>query len=330
MRKRTIIAITIAFTLTFGLSALWSAQTNVRDGDTDANIIEAGGSPTGKSAEKKGGNRVASIFKAPFRAIGKLFGRGKEDGKLQRLTEKDVAKFESAGMTRVDDASAAKKEKSGITAAGEAKDHLARGRALLSEGRLNEAIAELSLASSLDPRLSEANSLLGVAFERKGMPERARESYDRAVRAQPEDAQALNNLGFSLYLNGNYRAAVDRLKRAARLAPNDSRILNNLALAQCRLGKYDDAFKSFARAGGEVSGHLNTATMLERAGRDTDAIEHYEAARRLDQNNSVALRRLADLYQRVGRYNEAQATRVALAARADGVNGGQWPAVGGQ
>lgn len=318
MRKRTIIAIAIAFTLTFGITALWSAETNVLDGDTDANIIDAGGSPTGKSNEKKkGGNRVASIFKAPFRAIGKLFGRGKDEGKLQRLTEKDVAKFESAGMTRVDDANVSKKEKTSVTASGEARDHLARGRQLLSAGQLNEAIAELSLAASLDPRLSEANSLLGVAFERKGMPERARESYDKAVRSQPEDAQALNNLGFSLYLNGNYRAAVDRLKRAARLAPNDSRILNNLALAQCRLGKYDDAFKSFARAGGELIAHLNTATMLERAGRDTQAIEHYEAARRLDQNNTVALRRLADLYQRVGRYNEAQAARVALASRQD-------------
>lgn len=312
MRNRTLIAIAIAFTLTVGFTALWSAETQLRDGDTDANIIDASGSPTGKGTEKKkGGNRVAGIFKAPFRAIGKLFGRGKEDGKLQRLTEKDVAKFESAGMTRVEDASASKKEKT--AASGEARDYLARGRQLLSEGKLNEAIAELSLAASLDPRLSEASSLLGVAFERKGMPERARESYDKAVRVQPEDAQALNNLGFSLYLNGNYRAAVDRLKRAARLAPNDARILNNLALAQCRLGKYDDAFKSFTRAGGELTAHLNTATMLERAGRDTQAIEHYEAARRLDQNSTVALRRLADLYQRVGRYNEAQAARVALA-----------------
>jgi Flp pilus assembly protein TadD len=312
MRKRTIIAIVIAFTLTFGVTALWSAQTDNREGDTDANIIDAGGSPTGKSKdEKKGkGGGVVSLFKAPFKALGRLFGRGKDDGKLQRLTEKDVAKFESAGVARVDDDRSAKTAQP--SASGSARDHLAAGRALLSAGRLNEAIAELSLATSLDPGLSEAHNLLGVAFDRKGLPDRAAESYKRAIKTAPEDAQTLNNLGFSLYQNGKYRAAIDRLKRAARLAPNDERIWNNLALAQCRLGKTEDCFKSFTRAGGELAGRLNTATLLERMGRDTDAIPYYEAALRLQPNSTIALRRLVDLYKLVGRTEEAQAKLRAL------------------
>jgi Flp pilus assembly protein TadD len=311
MRKRTLIAIVIAFTLTFGMTALWTAQTDNREGDTDANIIDANGSPTGKSKqEKKGGNRVVGLFKAPFKAIGRLFGRGKDEGKLQRLTEKDVARFESTGLARVDDHRSAKSATP--SASGSARDHLAEGRKLLASGSINEAIAELSLAASLDPGLSEAHSLLGVAFDRKGLPERAADSYKRAIKAAPEDAQTLNNLGFSLYQSGKYRAAVDRLKRAARLAPNDQRIWNNLALAQCRLGKTGDCFKSFTRAGGELTGRLNTATLLERLGRDTEAIPYYEAALRLQPTSSIALRRLADLYKLVGRTEEAQATLRAL------------------
>jgi tetratricopeptide (TPR) repeat protein len=127
----------------------------------------------------------------------------------------------------------------------------------------------------------------------------------------------LNNLGFSLYQNGNYRAAVDRLKRAARLAPTDQRILNNLALAQCRLGKYEDAYRNFARAGGELTGRLNTAALLERLGRDEEAIRYYESARRLEPNSSITLRRLVDLYRRVGRTNESDDARRALTALAD-------------
>jgi Flp pilus assembly protein TadD len=312
MRKRTLIAIIIAFTLTFGVTALWSAETNNREGDTDANIIDANGSPTGKSKEnKKSGNRVVGFFKAPIKAIGRLFGRGRDEGKPQRLTEKDVAKFESTGMTRVDDSGSL--DHARPRASGSALDHLAAGRALLGSGRINDAIAELSLAASLDPTLSEANSLLGVAFDRKGMPDRAKESYERAVKTAPEDAQSLNNLGFSLYQNGKYRAAVDRLKRAARLAPHDERILNNLALAQCRLGKTNDCYKSFARAGGELTGRLNTATLLERMGHDEEAIFQYEAALHLQPKSSTTLRRLADLYQRAGRSDEAQAKRRALA-----------------
>lgn len=314
MKKRTIIAILLAFTLTFGVTAFWNeAMTDVREGDTDTNVIELNGAEAGKAKDKKKGNAVISALKSPFKAIGKLFGRGKRDDRIARLTEKDVERFEAAGVARVEDSRSDKKAKTPTDAS--ARDHLTEGRALLAAGRINEAIAELSQAASLDPSLSEAHNLLGVAFDRKGMNERARQSYERGVKVEPEDAQTLNNLGYSLYLNGNYRAAIDRLKRAAKLAPTDERILNNLALAQCRVGKYKDALKSFTRAGGEFMGRINTATMLERAGRDSEAIEQYEAARRIDPSSAVALRRLAELYQRYGRDNEAQAMRVALAGR---------------
>ncbi|HEV2915016.1 MAG TPA: tetratricopeptide repeat protein [Pyrinomonadaceae bacterium] len=317
MRTRTIIAITLAVTLCFGATALWTADTTGRDGDTDANIIDANGSPTGRSTEaKKGGNKIARIFKAPFKAVAKLFGGSRDENRLRRLNEKDVAKFESAGALRVsDNVTVAERMPS---ARGTAREHLMNGRALLGTGRVNEAIAELTLAASLDPQLSgEANGLLGLAYDQKGMRERAKESYERAMRESPEDAQNLNNLGFSLYQNGNYRAAVDRLKRAARLAPTDQRILNNLALAQCRLGKYEDAYRNFARAGGELTGRLNTAAMLERLGRDEEAIRYYEAARRLQPNSSITLRRLVDLYRRMGRTNESEDAQRALTALAE-------------
>jgi Flp pilus assembly protein TadD len=314
MRKRTIIAIAIAVVLTFGLSAMWNAETEGRDGDTSANIIDANGQPVGKT-EKKEGNKVARLISAPFRAIGRLFSRGNDEGKLKRMTEQDAEKFESVGTARVVDAKTDEQKKP--TVSGTARDHLAAGRAMLNTGQVNEAISELSQALSMDANLTEANSLLGLAYDRKGMHDRAKDYYERAIKVDQEDAQTLNNLGFSLYLNGNYRAAVDKLKKAVKLAPTDQRILNNLALAQCRLGKYDDATKNFIRAGGEVTGRLNTATMLERAGRNEEAITYYEAVRRMHPTNTVALRRLADLYARVGRYDEAQSTQRVLSPAVD-------------
>ena len=300
MRIRTVIAIFIALVLTIAASAMWSASTIERDGDTDANVMEDSGSPAGPSTEnpsteKKKGNKVARVLSAPFKAIGRLFGH--KEHKLERMTEKDAEKFESAGVMRFESRSAEQQQLS----AGSAKEHLAAGRAFLQAGRINEAITELSSAVSLDPKLAEAHNLLGLAFDQKGLRDRAKESYEKAMRAEPEDAQTLNNLGFSLYQSGHYRAAVDRLKRAAKLAPTDERILNNLALAYCRIGKFEDAYKNFARAGGELTGRLNTAAMLERLGRDDEAIKYYEAARRIDPNNSIASRRLAELYQRTGR-----------------------------
>lgn len=306
MNKKRLLAIFVAFVIAVLASAMWSASTTEREGDPDANAIEDSGSPAGNATEqKKGGNKVAKIFAAPFKAFGKLFSH-KDDNKLQRLTEKDAEKFESVGVSRVDDNRTAESRK--LAVANSAKEHLANGRSYLLSGQFNEAITELSTAASLDPRLTEAHNLLGVAYDKKGLADRAKDSYERAVKVEPEDAQALNNLGFSLYQNGNYRAAVDRLKRAVKLAPTDDRILNNLGLALCRLGKFDEAYKNFARAAGPYTGNLNTARMLERFGHDDDAIKYYEAARRIEPQSTLALKRLPELYKRTGRPDPNQAT----------------------
>ncbi len=310
MNKRTLIAVLIAFVIALGASAMWSATTTEREGDTDANVIEDSGSVAGNVKEQKKGNKVVKVLAAPFKAIGRLFGRG-DDHKLRRMTEKDAEKFASVGVERVEDVRNPAQAK--VSATASAKEHLASGRSYLLDGRINEAIAELSTAASLDPKLTEAHNLLGVAYDKKGLADRARDSYERAVRVEPEDAETLNNLGFSLYQNGNYRAAVDRLKRAIKLEPTNERILNNLGLALCRLGKFQDAFKNFARAAGPLTGNLNTARMLERFGREEDAIRYYEDARRLDPNSTFALRRLADLYKRLGKTEESEAAKTALA-----------------
>src|ERR1043165_8915217 len=226
------------------------------------------------------------------------------------MTEKDADKFASVGVTKIDDAR--NDGEKTMTPASSAREYLDQGRDFLLTGNYNDAISALSLAVSLDPKLTEAHNLLGVAYDKKGFADRAKDSFERAVKLE-EDAETLNNLGFSLYQNGNYRAAVDRLKRAAKLAPTDERILNNLGLAYCRLGKIDEAYKAFARATGPLTGNINTAKMLERFGREDDAIRYYEAARQIDPVNTIALRRLADLYQRVGRASESEAVRAALA-----------------
>ena len=324
MSKRRVIAVFIAFVLTIAATAMWSASTIQREGDPDAIVLEDSGSEAGNTdidgGKKKGGNKVVKVLTAPFKAFGRLFGGGDDKNKIHRMTEKDAEKFASVGVTRIEDARNLGTKKD--TGSGSAQEHLEAGRAYLLEGRYGEAISELSLATSIDPKLTEAHNLLGVAYDKKGFGDRAKESFERAVKME-EDADTLNNLGFSLYQNGNYRAAIDRLKRAAKLAPTDERILNNLGLAYCRLGKTDEAYKAFTRATGPLTGNLNTAKMLERFGREDDAIRYYEAARQIDPINTMALRRLADLYQRVGRAAESEGARAALVLASNNSNVGK-------
>jgi Flp pilus assembly protein TadD len=314
MNTRRVIIIFAAFALIVSATALWDAQGDERDGDTATNVVAASGAEAGADAQapkKKGGSLFGKILKAPFKAVGRLFGKdGDGDGRVTRMTERDAERFESAAVVRIEDRDNTRPAPP--AEGGSARDYLERGRALLEEGRLNDAVAELSRAASLDPKLSQAHSLLAVAYDRKGLHERAEDSYKHAIEVNENDPQALNNLGYSLYLNGNYRAAVDKLKRAARLTPSDARVLNNLALAQVRLGKYDDAYRNFARAGGEFNGHSNLAALLVRMGRDDRAVEHFEAARRLQPGSQNVLRQLAELYDRAGRKDKADEARHSL------------------
>src|ERR1044072_7871671 len=55
--------------------------------------------------QSKGDNTFVKVLKAPFKAIGRLFGAGKkDDDKIQRLSRKDVKKFETVGAAQVVDA----------------------------------------------------------------------------------------------------------------------------------------------------------------------------------------------------------------------------------
>lgn len=289
-----------------------TASTTEDEGDVDARVVASQNSQTGYAEKGKKGNALARAFKFPFRKIGRLFGGGggRDGDQMARSAEKDAGRFESVGVLRVTDSRTperASERRAGLSA----REYYERGKQFLESGRLNDAIAELSTAASLDPRFREAHNLLGVAYDRKGLGDRAKESYERALKHGDEDAQALNNLGYSLYLHGNYRAAVDRLKRAAKLAPGDERILNNLALALSRLGRWDDARKAFVRASGETTGRLNLAAMLVRAGRAEEAIEEYETVRQLDPSSEYVRDRLTELYRRHGRRAELE----TLAAR---------------
>jgi|GEM_PF-500926 len=294
---------------------------------------------------KQDSNRFVKIITAPFKAIGRLFGRGgskKDDNKLHRLSEKDVKKFESSKITRVVDArtpapaptptSPEADTAAALTsdaAAAElnktlAREHLERARELFSQNDINSAINSLLMAVSLDRQLWDAHNLLGIAYEMKGMRSRALESLETALKADKDQPEHLNDFGYILSKNGEYSRAVKYLKRAVKAQPNNQRFLNNLGLALVEVGKLDDAYKAFEKAMGEFDGRMNMATRLLRKGYDKEAIKHLEKCRTMQPNSMDILYRLSVLYARNGQTAEAEeANKTFLSLRATATAGGQ-------
>jgi len=272
--------------------------------------------------QSKGDNTFVKVLKAPFKAIGRLFGAGKkDDDKPQRLSRKDVKKFESVGAAKVIDARttgfetpAAEKVDPAAVALAPAQENLERGRALLNSGNATDAIAVLSTAVSTDPTLHEAHNLLGVAYEMKGLRERAFESFQKALKADEDNGEYLNNLGFLYFKNGDNDKAVKYLKRAVKVAPQAQRYWNNLGLVQAQRAKFDEAYDCFVRAVGEYQGHINVANRSQTMGYDKIAIKHLEEARGLRPATAEILLRLAVLYKRNGNDELAAEANAALVA----------------
>ncbi|HYV12157.1 MAG TPA: tetratricopeptide repeat protein [Pyrinomonadaceae bacterium] len=274
--------------------------------------------------QSKGDNTFVKVLKAPFKAIGRLFGAGKkDDDKLQRLSRKDVKKFESVGAAKVVDARttgfetpAPAKENvdPAAVALAPAQANLERGRAFLNSGNATDAIALLSTAVSTDPTLHEAYNLLGVAYEMKGLRDRAFESFEKALKADNDNGEYLNNLGFLYFKNGDNDKAVKYLKRAVKVAPQTQRYWNNLGLVQAQRAKFDEAYDCFVRAVGEYQGHINVANRSQTMGYDKVAIKHLEEARVLRPATAEILLRLAVLYKRTGNEELAAEANAALVA----------------
>jgi Flp pilus assembly protein TadD len=344
MYKRLAVVLVLTLTLVLGLTPHRHAVfSNVL---SDAEIAVLNEQDAMQDVEtKKDGNRFVKVITAPFKAIGRLFGRGarKDDNKLHRLSEKDVKKFESAGTARVIDArtpapapttntpdpvtgttDVASDAKSLELNQTLAREHLTRGRELFSQNDIAGAINSLAMAVSLDRKLWDAHNLLGIAYEMKGMRSRALESLETALKAEQDQPEHLNDFGYILIKEGEYSRAAKYLKRAVKAQPDNQRFLNNLGLALVQIGKHDEAYKAFEKAMGEFDGRMNIAVRLLRLGYTKEAIKHLEVCRKMQPNSLDILHRLSVLYARSGRTEEAEeANKAFLSLRATAAAGQQ-------
>lgn len=322
MLKRTLIVVPLTFALIMYLLPLQPvhsvimSQTELAALDAkDAAAREIATTTDYGANQKSDGNGLVRALKSPFKALGRLFG-GKKN-KLERMSEKDIRKFESTPADPIKTTTAAKAttgEKRSANLKTQPSDHLVQGRELLNSGSLNEAVAALSASVSINPTSAEAYNLLGMAFEQKGLRDRALKSLEKAVRLDGNESEYLNNLGYLLFANREYEKATKYLKRAVKLAPDNPRIWNNLGLAQAEREQFDDAYKSFAKAVGEFKGHENIAIRMESLGYKEGAIKHLEMAATLKPDATDVLTRLASLYDGTGRLRQAQGVRSYLVA----------------
>ncbi len=168
---------------------------------------------------------------------------------------------ERAGLLHFPDAMAHYRRAIGIEPSN-AYAHHAFGFFLLGIGHTDEAVAELSLATRLDPLVKSAltASALALAFARR-VPESIAASR-RVLAIDSTFALAFQTLATAQLVGGELDSAVHSIERAGQLSPAMPGRVAKLLHAYAAAGRWDEAARvraALRRPGGDGSGGIDLA-----------------------------------------------------------------------
>jgi len=123
----------------------------------------------------------------------------------------------------------------------------------------------------------------GIAYHQLLELESAKKWYERAVKLNPQYAEAINNLGTIYYANKSYRRAITQYRRALAITPDAASILSNLGTAYFARKNYAEASAMYEKAlklDPDVFEHRGTnGVLLVERSVDERAKYHYYVAR---------------------------------------------------
>jgi len=185
------------------------------------------------------------------------------------------------------------------------------GGSLVQDGDLRGGLEKLLEAAELDPKDSETQHELALAYRDLGEYQLALVHFDKALTLRPEFSDAWNNKGtvhlklrqWDQAINCFQKASGDILYRTPHFA------YNNLGLAYYGKGEYRKAIAGYQKAL-EVSpsyspARTNLGLALERINRWEAAIIAYKKAIEDAPNYTPAHFNLGRLYMKLNRYAEA-------------------------
>jgi tetratricopeptide (TPR) repeat protein len=157
--------------------------------------------------------------------------------------------------------------------------------ALVNADRPAEAVAILQPLSEKHPADPNILTLLGLAYEATGNTSKALDSYEAAVRAEPENPDRYLDYTRLLMDLDRYDVAAQIVQRGMNDTPDAYGLSVRLGSIQMIQGRYDEARESFQKAietHPEIAlGHVAFAQSYMRQGHDQEASQVLAASRKI-------------------------------------------------
>ncbi|MBX5480439.1 MAG: tetratricopeptide repeat protein [Myxococcaceae bacterium] len=173
----------------------------------------------------------------------------------------------------------------------------------------DRALAEFDRVLKADPRFYPALVGKGDVMREAGDLDTATALYQKALQIQ-DDPEAHAGLGLTLLKKGDTAAAKQELTRAIALWPDQPKVLTEL-VALARKEQDAAAASKWARALAELQprdpqAHRLVADLALEAGDKAQAAAEYERAIRLGAVDTATWKKLAAIYQELGRADDEQ------------------------
>jgi tetratricopeptide (TPR) repeat protein len=78
---------------------------------------------------------------------------------------------------------------------------------------------------------------------------RAIKDYDKAIKLNPDDAEAYNNRGAAYADLNQYEQAIEDYDKAIKLNPDDAEAYGNRGIAYSKIGRYEESARDLKKAG---------------------------------------------------------------------------------
>lgn len=184
-----------------------------------------------------------------------------------------------------------------------------RAKIYLQLNRVNDAIADLSRAVSINNKEFKYHMLLGDAYFANGDVEHSYKSLQRALELDPDNQEAFLKLGEIAYYSRDYDRAMENLSKVTAKDPQNRTALfmkgfiyketSDTTNAILLLRKVCDLYPDYGPAFEELG-------MLYAYHHDPLAIEYLNTAIRLDPKNTNALYGMAMYYQDLNQPEKAE------------------------
>ena len=126
--------------------------------------------------------------------------------------------------------------------------YFARGKMYDEKGDQVNAVADYTMAVTLDPKFPRAYNNRGIIYGKYGDHDRALADFNRALALYPEFAQAYNNRGLTYFYLLEDRLALEDFNKAIELRPRVASSYVNRARLFGVTGQYRLAAEDFTRA----------------------------------------------------------------------------------